>query len=245
MLARSKYLLITSDIIIPIISLLIFGFLVWIVFFSSIFQVNQVICLYDYKPCENENLLVEADRLKGTNIFWFQPEEFEQLVLQGDYLVREVNVTKELPQTLTISLFSVYPTVALQLDRVEDKWVVFDHTLRVIKIVEQEPNVPLVIVKSLDPVHLGQKLTITSYNLALAFVQELSRSSLGLTTLYLVDENTFAVYLEGGAQALLTPERESSTQIYTLQAILQDDTIKKDSRTILDLRFSKPIIRQN
>ncbi|MEI6690441.1 MAG: FtsQ-type POTRA domain-containing protein [bacterium] len=243
MLAQSKYQKITMDVIIPILVLIFLGVWVWIVLYSQIFSIKQVDCIADYKPCQNENLMAEVEKAKGQNIFLYKTESLSAKLKQSNYMIKAVEIAKQLPGTMTVSTQSINPSVAVAVVGVDNSFVICDPDGRVINVVNSSPNVPIVLVQDIPQIHVGQLIQDESIVNALKIALNLRDSNLKYSSISLVDSTTISIRLESGISALLATSKSASLQVAALQAILTDSTIKKESYHTIDVRFAQPVIR--
>lgn len=245
MLAKSKYWKVTSEIILPLLAIISLAGLFWAVFFSPLFTIKQVICVADWKPCENENILTELQRAKGANLFLYDSSPLTNKLKANNFLVKEVIVTKELPDRLVVTTQSVNPSAAVRVSSVDSTWIVCDEQGRVIRVTDANPNVPTVVVEHLPTVRVGQPIDDQNIIQALKVAIVLRGSNLHYSDLALVDSMTIAVKLESGVSALLTTDKDIDPQVKALQQVLSDSTIKKESYNTIDVRFGGAIIRKN
>ncbi|MBP9670168.1 FtsQ-type POTRA domain-containing protein [Candidatus Woesebacteria bacterium] len=239
--AKSKYLVITMDYLLPLFLSALVVFLFYLAIFSPIFRVNQVTCTLDYSDCRDPSVLAELDKLKGQNIFRLQPDSLRSKLTSGDFTIREVSMKKSLPGKVEIELESVYPVVALQVTG-DPNWVVLDHQYRVIATRNADPNVPTVIVPNPLVLTVGKPVTddvlVQSIKLALSLSSEL----ISVKSITMIDENTIHITLASGIIAVFSPRTDEARQLKSLQAVLSGGTITKGIRTI-DVRFTQPVLR--
>lgn len=237
----SKYLVFTQEILLPSAVVLVLLSLAWFTLFSSFFQITRVDCVQDFEPCENPALLSELEKLKSENIFTLSTVKIKQKLLAGDFMVRELEIHKQLPASLSFSLQSVYPVVALHVQD-DSNWVIFDQKLRVIGSHPRDPNVPTVIVPGPLTLTVGKTIPSPDIVRSLQLAIRLRDELISFKTLTLVDDHTLELNLGGGVLAILTPENDESQQLHSLQAILADATIMAGVH-VIDVRFSQPVIR--
>lgn len=240
---RSKYFVLTQDILLPAFILLLLIFSYWFTLHSGYFTFEQVHCRLDYEPCPEGAVLSELAKVKGQNLLTFNPAALQTRLLAGDFTIREAEFRKKFPRTLIVELQSVYPVAAVQLLGLPNQWVIFDSRFRLIGSRGQDPNVPTVIVVSLPTLNLGEPLTdealLRSLQAAIAISQEISQ-----VRQLSVDGSTLTLQLQDGRVSLFSLDKDLQLQIRTLQAILADTTIKPEDR-IIDVRFSQPILKAN
>lgn len=238
---KSKYLVITLDYLMPILISLFVIFGAWITLFSPIFQVKHIECQQDFEPCENENLMVELNKILKENIFRLNTGSIVSKLISGDYTIRTANITKTLPSTLRVELLSIYPTVAIKLLSGENEWIILDTKFRVIDKRDLDPNVPTVLVEALPALHAGQTIEDNTLLSTLVLARSLSNELPSVKTIEL-SGNTIKLTLSDGKLALLTTTKDQTVQIRTLQAILSDSTIISGIG-IIDVRFAQPVLR--
>lgn len=241
MYVRSKYLVFTVDYLVPTFIILAVLTLAYLLLYSPFFKIKEISCQLDYLVCDNQTILVELDKLKGQNIFTLSKDKVTSRLTSGDFTIRQATLTKELPGKVILDLQSVYPVVALQILG-NPTWVILDQQLRVIGSRESDPNVPTIIVPG--PLNLivgkppSDDLIIQSIRLARRLADEL----FSLKSITLVDQDTIELSLSDGRIAILTPKKDTSAQLRSLQIILRDDKIVQGINTI-DVRFERPVLR--
>lgn len=241
MYVRSKYLVFTVDYLVPTFIILAVLTLFYLVLYSPIFKIKEVSCQLDYLVCDNQIILAELDKLKGQNIFTLSKDKVTARLTSGDFTIRQATLTKELPGKVILDLQSVYPVAALQILG-NPTWVILDQQLRVIGSRDSDPNVPTIIVPGPLSLTVGKPpsddLIIQSIQLARRLADEL----FSIKSITLVDADTIELTLSDGRIAILTPKKDTSAQLVTLQIILRDDKIVQGINTI-DVRFARPVLR--
>lgn len=241
MYVRSKYLVITLDYLIPILICLGVIALGYFTLYSSYFKINTVVCIIDYAECVDPSVLAELDKLKGQNIFTLSESSVTTRLASGDFTIRQVALTKELPGKIILDLQSVYPMAALQVSG-DPTWIILDQNHRVIGSRDSDPNVPTVIVPGPLTLTVGKvpsdDLLIQSIELARNLADELFT----IKSITLVDADTINLTLSDGRIAVFTPKSDLSKQLRSLQLILRDATMTLGIK-IIDVRFSRPVLR--
>jgi len=242
MRSRSKYLILTTDYLIPIgiILLTITGY--FISYHSSLFAIDQINCTLDYQPCLAGSVVSELDKSLGNNLVSLDTDHIKSRLLSGEYTIRSVEFSRTFPNTLNVTLLSTYPVIALQLTDNPTEWIAIDERMRVIAVINTDPNVPTVTLDSTPPFHLGQEISDTNVVEALQLALEISRELRSVTTIHLGADSTVTLKLSSGVTALLTTTRSRSEQIYTLQSILADQDIIQNHK-LVDVRFSQPMLK--
>jgi hypothetical protein len=181
------------------------------------------------------------DKLKGQNIFTLKISEISEKLTSGDFTIREVVLTKQLPGIIKLDLQSVYPVVALQVIG-DPTWVVMDSNFRVIGTRDSEPNVPTVIVQSPLSLVVGKVPDDELIKGTLALARRLADELFSVKTITLMDSDTIELALSSGVKAIFTPKKDELVQLRSLQVILSDATIMTGVKTI-DVRFGRPVLR--
>lgn len=237
---RSRYFVLTSQVLYPLLIILITIFSWWFFFASSFFSLSHFECILDFEPCQNQNIIAEVSKYRGKNIFLFNGDKLKSRLMSADYTIRTVTLTKHLPNSLSVSMESVYPVVAAKVIGGKT-WVIFDDQNRVIGVREQDPNVPFIIVKEIAGIVIGEKLKTTEINEALILAKDLSRELAQIKSIELDGEN-LNLTLEDGKHVIMTTAKDEHPQIQSLQAVLSNATILTGVSTI-DVRFAQPVLR--
>ncbi|MFH2085797.1 MAG: hypothetical protein ABII21_03370 [bacterium] len=238
---RSKYLVFTTDYLLPLMIFLGILVLSYLTIYSSIFKIRKVDCILDYLPCTNPSLGAELDKLIGQNIFLLKPAIIESRLTSGDFTIRAAKLSRSLPGTLKLEMQSIYPVVALQIQG-DSTWVVLDTRFRVIATRTEDPNVTTVIVKDPLTLTVGKAPTDSLITQTLALAIRLSDEISSIKTITLIDQDTLELALLSGKKVIFSPQKDELVQLNALQAILGSDTISKGVTTI-DVRFSRPVLR--
>ncbi len=239
--SKSKYLVFTADYIVPTLIIISVLATAYVALWSNVFKVKEIGCTIDFEPCEDLNVIAELEKLKGENIFSFSSKQISSKLTSGDFTIRKVNISKQLPATLSAELESVYPVVAIQVVG-DTTWVVIDQKYRFIGTRTSDPNVPTVLVTGPIEVVLGQvprdQLLKDAIKMTLTIAEELFT----VKTLTLIDADTVELVLENDIKAIFTPKKDTLDQLELLQLVLSDDTIT-EGVNIIDVRFSQPVLR--
>lgn len=239
--ARSKYLVFTTDYVVPFLIIIGILSLLAVALYSPIFKIAEVNCALDYQECSDPSVIAELDKFKGRNIFTLKPSDVTTRLTSGDFTIREASLSKELPGTISLSLQSVYPAIALKVDG-DPTWVVLDADLRVIGTRQEDPNVPTVIVPGPLTLTVGKRTQDEVIVQSLLLARRLADELFTVKTITLIDADSIELALEGGMKAIFTPKKDELVQLRALQVVLSDATILKGVSTI-DVRFAQPVLR--
>lgn len=239
--SKSKYLVLTTDYLLPISVCLGVISLFYFILYSPFFNITTINCSLDYQDCQDPSLLIELNKLKGQNIFRLSTSSISSRLTSLDFTIRASIINKVLPGTLNFELQSVYPVVALKIGD-DSTWVILDSLYRVIGTRSSNPNVPTLIITDPLTLTVGRVPSDAIIVQSLGLARRLSDELFSLTSITLVDEDTIKLTLQDGKEAIFTPKKDEQTQLRALQAILKDATITKGVSTI-DVRFSQPVLR--
>lgn len=238
---RSKYLVLTTNYLLPIAVVVAVIAMAYFTLYSRFFQINTITCTLDYGDCSDPAVLAELDKLKGQNIFTFSPDHLSTRLTSGDFTIRQAKFTKQLPAHVMVELRSVYPVVALQVLG-DHNWVVLDQDFRVIAKRISDPNVPTVLLNSPLTLTVSKPPSDQTVIDTLKLARRLADELFVVKTIFLRDQDTIELTLADGRLALFTPKKDELVQLRTLQTILADATISTGVR-IIDVRFASPVLR--
>jgi len=223
----------------PLLTFLGFFIFIYVAFFSPLFTVKNIVCTQDFEPCNNPFILAEADTLKGQNIFFLNSNNFIKLLTQGDFQTRSGEIKKILPNTLILSLQSVYPIMALHVEG-ETRFATLDSSLRIIRLLESNPNVPIIELSSPISLQIGQPVQDQSLVANITFAKDVVRRIPNIIRLVMQGDDLILT-LSDKIVATLTIHREAEEQIDALKAVLGDATIREGLRKV-DVRFAQPVL---
>ena len=238
---KSKYWVFTTDLLIPLSVIIFILASAYLLLASPLFRIRDIDCQLDFVPCDNPVLLAELSRLQGQNILRFNEQSFGKRLTSAIFTIRQVEIRKTLPSTLSFQLHSVYPVVAIQLQG-QSEWVVFDNQLRVIRALSTNPNVPTVIVTEPFSLTVGVPLDNENLTHSLILAQAINTELKGVSAIRLVDNQTLELDVTSGLRAILNPSGDTRAQLESLRAILADATITAKGG-VIDMRFLQPVLR--
>lgn len=237
----SKYLVLTQDILLPIAIIISILILSYLALFSSFFKVTDIECIHDFVPCKDENIKVELENLRNQNIFRLKSDVVMTRLKSGNYMLKEAELSKELPNKISIKLSSVSGSVAIKL-KDQDTWLVLDNDYRYISTWDIDPNVPTLNITTSVSAVVGQKLKDDNLLLCLDMMKYLSKNLKSVKNYTLVDNSYLELSLENNKVAIFSPSKDIVLQLKALQSVLSDATITKSAHSI-DVRFTQPVLR--
>lgn len=238
---RSKYLVITEEILLPLFIMLILTIGLYLVFFSPLFSLQNIVCRQDGGECQNPSVIAELSQYQGQNLLTLQLEPLRRKLQSGDFTIARLRLLKVLPQTLEVEITTVQPDLALQVGENSSTWIALDSQYRVIGTLNSDQGVVTLIIDSPPIMAVGQRITDENILASLDFASKLS-SHPDISRRLSVAGDTITLYLENGKRALLTTHDDWSAQIKSLQAVLSNSTMVKDS-SVIDVRFVRPVLK--
>lgn len=236
---RSRYLVFTSEYLLPLVIVIFVSLVTYLCFFSPLLRIRTVSCLLDYSPCAEGVLTAELNRYKGKNLLLFDPAILKARLLEAQPTIGQVSVGKVLPSTLAVELYSVSPTYAIK-QTGDSRYIVLDKEFRVIGLRELDPHLPFLEVALLPPVQIGSALT--GLFLTALTAMSLTGEAFIPAENFTLRENVLEIKLEAGPVAVLSLTDELSPQISLLQALLRDPKILEGVTTV-DVRYTQPILK--
>lgn len=237
---KSKYFVAGLEYGVPLVVVVIVCTLIYLAFYSSYFRLSNLSCSQDFEPCQNPHLLAEIEKLRGQNIFLINPSKVIAHLTSGDYLLREGQLERVLPNTLNLSLQSVYPVLAVKVSGT-DRYATLDPSLRVIRLTTIDPNVPVVVINEQLTFTLAQPVTNEKIVPILQKSLIIAESIPGIKSL-LVEGDNLSIELSSGHLAIFSIHRDIAEQVSALRSVLSDATIT-EGVAIIDVRFSQPVLR--
>lgn len=238
---KSKYLLLTPDLLIPLTLIILVISLYLYAFLTPAFSLQLTECWVDQEPCQNTTLTAELAKYHGHNLLTLDLPPIKNRLLSGDPTLLTAQLVKKLPHTLILQATQVAPVLALKPDSVTDIWITLDANFRVIGTVSAPPPVPTLTVRSLPTIQIGQSLTDPMLLTALQFILR-ARHELPQLAQVSLEEDNLVLTIQDGPAATLGLTGDLDSQLRTLQAILLDTTMIKDVSHI-DVRFARPVLR--
>lgn len=240
-LNHSKYFVATLDFLKPIGVIILSLSLLYCLYFSNLFKVTVAHCVQDVgEDCQNDFVKAELNTVLGKNIFLLDENVLSTQLYAGDPTIRLITVKKSLPNTVSVDVQSVIPTLALSTPG-SDRILVLDSQFRIIKAVMNDPNVPLMLYDQDLALRLGQKIEDPHVNKLLNAVLTLTQA-FPMSRQVRVKGDTLSLNLENKRTALFTITTPLDPQITALQSLRNNATIPEETAEI-DLRYTQPVLR--
>lgn len=240
---KSRYVVLTSDIVIPMLIIALVVASLYFITSSNFFSIKNIECLINFRPCSDTHLLAELEKIKGQNIFTLNKQSLSARILQNNKIVSSVDITYELPNAISVRLNTSPPSVALKLIDNQNMWILLSEEFRTISLSSENPNVPTVLLEEIEGLAIGEKISDPSTISALKVALSIKGNYLPASSISLTGE-TITLELDGGRTALLSTRRGIPEQLITLRAILADETIS-ETASIIDVRYTQPVIKSD
>lgn len=180
-------------------------------------------------------LIVDQKKLPR-NLLFFPTELVRSQLLSENSLLGDVEIKKRLPHTLVITAKPRVPIAELQTNSRS-----VDVDKEGIVVSESMPGTSLPLV-SIDifPLRIGQKIRSPQVTLAIAAIAAFG-SFVPIDSITELDSTSLQV-TSGTLHIYITQQPEITDLAATLQTLLNGFRIKGTLPTVIDLRFTKPVI---
>lgn len=242
--AYSKYFVATSQVLPPIIVTLLSISALYVLFFSTLFNITKVECYQDVgEVCQNSFVIAEASSALGQNLFRFDDTAAGDIIRRGDPTIRSLEYQKILPGTLILQIQSVYPTLALGTEG-STNLLILDTDFRIIKSSDVNPNVPVVRYYNSLSLRVGERLADETLRKELSACLKIISSLPGSSNCNLTKDALKLTLDDSQTTAIFTSERDLDEQLSALHTIRTGVTIS-GSGVVIDVRYQQPIIKGN
>ncbi len=234
---RHLSILLSFLVIIPV----VFGGLIY---FQKTYAITniQIIALGERKELKGFN------ELKGKNIIFTSDSDIQKAILKSNYDVRSVNVQKQFPSTVYLSVVLYQPLAYLQGDSgyfvlAEDGYVLSR---------QKDLNTSLPLIHFYEKLNffnynVGSKISYSEVKATLKWLQVLRAAGYATDAVDINGPNmlAFTVINDKGQlnrKVVFTTEKDFGQQEYELETILKKFRIDGHDFKTLDLRFNRPVI---
>ncbi len=211
-------------------------FLTCIVSIGVIFGVTKFFTIRTIEV-EGAGVQVVVDQKKlAKNLLFFPSEQLRLQLLSANPLLGNVEIHKKFPHTLVIVAFLRTPIGRLQSN---NRLVDLDKDGVVVKEGIHDDALPLLIF-DVTPIHIGDKMSDVRIVQSLAALSAF-QSFVKIDTITSLDSQSLQVKF--GKTSIYITQNENIQEIAaTLQTLLAGFRIKGTLPTIIDLRFTKPVV---
>ncbi len=224
-------------------SLLIFAGLISLVilfFQNDYFKIKKIDCLVAEATCSDEEKVIFADLL-GDNIFLSQTDNFKKDILSRYWQFQEIQIKKQLPHQLLITLKKRQPFFNLTGD--EKSWWLIDNQGFVLQREDKVfIDLPQVFYNfSLNPV-VGEKLEGPTMQAVIRMLTSLTKGKLVSYQKILVQEKVITLITSENLVASFSAQKNMQTQVDSLHFVLRLSKIEGKLPNFFDFRYDKPVV---
>jgi hypothetical protein len=212
-----------------------------VILFASYFYIDSS---YKVKSITVDGVaeLNGAYALQNANILFLNTQKAQDSLLKRNPLVKKIDISKKLPNTLTIMAQMSTPFTYL---KIEQGYGVLSMEGKILSFVDRASGMPIIEYYQQfkqEELPLGDTLNYKDVQTSLFFLEKMARLGFVIET---VDINSLNVILfkSGEKQYFFSVEKDKDLQYQTLKTILE--YFKKENKDYksIDLRFDKPVIR--
>jgi len=210
------------------------------VFKADFFKVRWLECQSnDGQMCQEKETVFLND-LKERNLFLINSKKEGQRFKKELLWIKEIDIKKRLPDKLLIIISRRQPTVIFTKD--EKVWYISDEEGFIFSKTTKKINDLLTVFLPRDfPIDLGVEI-----DFRLKFVVDLAKilkkEFIFIDKAYF-DFPTLTLFLDSSRIASLSAQKPADLQVGSLQFILRQSKIEGKLPGLIDLRFSKPVIK--
>ena len=235
--------------------LLLFG--VYYLSRSQFFSIKEINCQLDNFPCplKLEPILIDS---RNKNIFTFSKASIKDKLNSLDLNFADIQIKKQLPQTLIIIINSRLPLAQLvpvknmefaaltstasaslsgqlinQFYNLDSSGTVYSQSD------QQKSDLPLVLIPENQPISLGRS---DISELIVKIINALQEHFVSFEFISWFNSDVLIVKTIPSTYAILNIHKSFSSQVASLQYILAGSKIEKELPAKIDLRFDKPVL---
>lgn len=204
---------------------------------SSFFNIKSFDCKTQYGPCLDEDLKAYEPFL-GKNLFLVKTKEVENASLQN-LMNRKASVQRVFPNSLAIILDKRKPLVSLKALNSESL-ILVDKEGVVLEFVESSSLPTIVVQQQVTGLSVGQKLDQRLITAIQGFYMTYKSQGIQAATL---SDKTLRFELPDGITVFYGLDRDPEVSVGALQLILSRSRIDGKLPKIIDLQYTKPVVR--
>lgn len=229
-----------SKIIFSIVILIIGIYGIYGIFSGDYFKINNINCQENGFPCSN--ILVSSE-INGKNIFLLDINDLKRKIKNDFPFFQTIDISKKLPDKIIIKLISSLPQTALTKN--QHSWYLVNEQGLLYKQIFQKPqNLPEIIIEKSDyPLYIGLRLNDNKILTAISLANEMKQNMIPFKQVIFDSTASISVKLFEPIIASFSAEKSIFSQLDSLQFILRQSKIEGKLPVMIDLRFSKPVVR--
>lgn len=212
-----------------------------LVYASGFFTIKHIYCSQEGEPCPL-SIAAELANHQHKNILTFRAAEVEAKLLAASPGIQHITITVSLPDTIRVNLTGRTPNLTAAVSTSSTQLVFIDNRNVPFQVEEHSPLRPEIVGPKMSELKLGE--TIEDKNILSAIELAHTLNDYFIKYEYVkVWPDRLQVVLKNAPEAIFPLEGDYSLLVPSLQLILRQTTIELGEPRLIDLRFSKPILR--
>lgn len=232
--------------LLKILSFLLFLGLIGFWLRSDFWQVEKVDCQFNQLNCnaEIDNKISELSLRK--NLIFFPSRMVINKIKQDFPQVETVKIKKRYPHKILFELTSRKPVAALAIElfpfSLTGVYYLVDQEGIMVKKMEENPNLPLVLVKNDPQLQAGDKINQEEILKTIEILIGMKFHLLEPKITRVISLREIEIWLENEVLVLFNGEKDIDIQLDSLQFIYTRSKIEGKQIKKIDLRFDKPVV---
>lgn len=183
--------------------------------------------------------------LEKKALFMIDTKHLEKELVAQNSFVKTVNVTKQYPRDLSITVTVYYPVAYL---KTQMGFFQLADDGRILAKVRQEDNtLPVITYYQNFPFQgyqAGESFSFKDIQYAMHFLKKVQLLGVKINSIDIKGLHMLGLYTEGNKEQLLfTAEKDQATQVYQLEVVVAQLRREGKEFESIDFRFEKPIIK--
>ena len=243
----------------------ILGFILFLVLIgfwlkSDFWQVKKVDCQFNQLNCNAEIASKVRDLSLGRHLLFFPRQLVTDKIKENYSQVHFVKIKKRLPDKLSFELTSRKPVAALARELFSEPeatlsgelkkpkfsltgtYYLIDQERVVIQKVDDNPNLPLILIKNELQLKVGEKITQEEVQKTMEILVGMKLRLLEPKLTRIVSLGEIEIWLENEILVLFNGQKDIGVQLDSLQFIYSRSKIEGKQIKKIDLRFDKPVV---
>ena len=209
-------------------------FLVSLAFLSIFLFKIENIEVAEGKGCVDETAI--KTQFKGKNIFTVSSKQAQETIANIYKCAKNVTVQKKYPSTLVVTVDVDRPLV-----KVGDKNIYITENGFVLEG-QNQGNLPTIFFDKEPELRPGGKIEDDTVLYSLSLISQIGKTDFVATSIRILNPAMISVYNRESQAVIFTSEKDTSSQVDSLQLILSESKIDPSKIEKIDLRFAKPVI---
>src|SRR3989344_6125520 len=209
-------------------------FLIVLAFLSVFLFKIENIEVTEGKGCVDESAIIT--QFKGKNIFTISAKQAQETTANTYKCAKNVSVQKKYPSTLVLTVEVDRPLV-----KVGDKNIYITENGFVLEG-QNQGNLPTIFFDKEPELRPGEKIEDDSVLYSLSLISQIGKTDFVTTSIRILNPAMISVYNRESQAVIFTSEKDTNSQVDSLQLILSESKIDPSKIENIDLRFAKPVI---